>query len=107
VDPEYEDFIRRALAGHGHGGMSFTYFCEAQVVWDTVMARRLVAFLQDRPGAMVAVLAGSGHAWKQGIPRRVQEAGRFPFKVILPQPPGKTGAAGMDIRDTDYLHLTD
>lgn len=103
VDPEYEDFIRRALAGHGHGGLSFTYFCEAQVVWDTAMARRLAAFLKDHPQTVVTVLAGSGHAWKQGIPRRVREAGRFPFKVILPGSSGGQAREGLGIQDTDYV----
>jgi len=98
VDPAYEGFLRRALAGHGQGEFSFTNFCEAQVVWDTAMARRLAAYLMDNPRAGVVVLAGSGHAWKQGIPRRVGEAGRFPFKVILPRPPG-----GADEADADYL----
>lgn len=100
VKPAYEAFIRRALGGHGHGEASFEHFCEAQLVWDTVMAQNVRRYLDQNPQATLVVLAGSGHAWKYGIPSRLGIPAEE-YAVILPVSPGQTVSA----QDADYLWL--
>jgi uncharacterized iron-regulated protein len=103
VDQAYENFIRRAFGMHGYGDMNFTYFCEAQLVWDTIMAWNLVRFLQDHPDYTVVVLAGSGHAWKPGIPAQVQRHLAISFRVILPEITNRTDNQTISVEDTDYI----
>ena len=105
VDPEYMAFIRRSLAMHGHGGLDFTRFCEAQLVWDTAMALSLLHYLEKNPKSTVVVLAGSGHAWKQGIPAQIQSRANLSFRVILPEIAGRVEPGNVSENETDYLWL--
>jgi uncharacterized iron-regulated protein len=104
VDKIYQDFIRRAMGvGHGHG-VDFEYFCEAQLVWDTAMAWHAVKFLREQPDYMIVILAGSGHAWKRGIPEQVRRQSDLTFRVILPEMP-RLDRDRVTLEDTDYLWL--
>jgi uncharacterized iron-regulated protein len=103
IDPAYEDFIRRALGDHAHGEGSFRNFCEAQMVWDTAMARKVVDYLGKNEGAAMVVLAGSGHSWKHGIPRQVQLLAPLPFRTVLPETEGRPSKQDVLPGDTDYL----
>jgi uncharacterized iron-regulated protein len=38
VDEAYMNYIRKAYGAHAHGNLNFIYFCEAQLIWDNVMA---------------------------------------------------------------------
>jgi uncharacterized iron-regulated protein len=85
VDETYEEFIRRAHGAIARKGRSFRHFCEAQMVWDSSMAYTLAAALVRTPGRTAVVLAGSGHAWRRGIPaqfRRIMPDVRT--SVVLP-----------------------
>ena len=105
MDPEYMAFVRRSLGMHGHGGMEFTKFCEAQLVWDTAMAWSLLRYLEKNPGATVAVIAGSGHSWKLGIPAQIQSRSTLPFRVILPEIPGRAERGNISLAEADYVWL--
>ena len=105
VDPEYMAFVRRSLGMHGHGGMEFTKFCEAQLVWDTAMAWSLLRYLEKNPKATVVVVAGSGHSWKLGIPAQIQSRSTVPFRVILPEVPGRVELENITVNETDYVWL--
>jgi uncharacterized iron-regulated protein len=105
VDPEYMAFIRRSLAMHGHGGLNFTRFCEAQLVWDTAMAWSLLGFLEKNPDATVVVIAGSGHSWKRGIPAQVSSRADVPLKVILPEISGRVDRKHTTLNEADYVWL--
>lgn len=105
IEPEYEQFIRRAMAGaHGHGEFDFQHFCEAQLVWDSAMARRLRQHLEEYPETTVVVLAGSGHAWKYGIPSQLVLPDEE-YSVIVPEIPGRNDRESTTIDDADYLWL--
>jgi len=103
VDPTYEDFIRRALGMHSPGGRAFLNFCEAQLVWDTAMAVNLVRFLEDNPEHTVVVVAGSGHAWKRGIPEQVARIRQISTRVLVPRIPRRLEPTTISPADTDYL----
>lgn len=105
IDETYEDFIRRALGMHGSSGRTFVNFCEAQLVWDTAMAVHLMAFLEANPQHIVVVVAGSGHAWRRGIPEQLDKLGAVPTRVILPEIPGRVERDTASIEDADYLWM--
>ena len=105
VNPEYGDFIRRAMGGHGGHGQQYLFFCEAQMLWDTMMARNLVDFLKDYPQYRVVVMAGSGHAWKFGIPRQLLEQMEVTYRVVLPEIDSRVSRTSIDTDVADYLWL--
>ncbi len=84
VDEEYMAFIRTINRAHGRSGEGFLYFCEAQLLWDKVMAYHLVQYLDKNPGTKAVVLSGIVHSWKKGIPERIRRTSDFTSKVILP-----------------------
>jgi len=98
-------FIRRALGMHGLKDASFVNFCEAQLLWDMVMAKNLSSYLAGHPKATVVVLTGIGHAWKHAIPAQLQKLGISNWRVVLPQVPGRIDPGTVSASDLDYLLL--
>jgi uncharacterized iron-regulated protein len=91
---------------HGHGGKNFVYFCEAQLLWDQVMARTIVEYQKKNPGKTVVVITGNGHAWKRGIPEQVRFLNeKTSVKVVLPHIPGHIDPSAMSPADADYILL--
>ena len=105
VDKEYMDYIKRAFGGHAHGRLNFTYFCEAQLVWDTVMAINALDYLKKNPNAIIVVLTGTGHAQKNAIPRQIRERSEVAHAVILPEVKGIIDPNTVDKTDADYIIL--
>jgi uncharacterized iron-regulated protein len=105
VNPEYQAYIRRTLGTHAHGGASFKNFCEAQMVWDTAMAHNLMEYLRKNPDTTVVVLAGSGHAWKFGIPEQIRRQQKIESRVVLPEITGRITQADISPKESDYLLL--
>lgn len=105
VDPEYMAFIKRAYGAHAHGQLNFTYFCEAQLVWDKAMAINALEFLRANPGVSMVLLAGTGHAWKKGIPEQIRQRSPLPYVVIFPGVPGHVEPGFVTEEDTDYIVL--
>jgi uncharacterized iron-regulated protein len=106
VDEQYMKFIRRAHSMHGHSGKNFAYFCEAQLLWDQVMARTIVEYRKKNPGKTVVVITGNGHAWKRGIPEQVRSLSeKTSVRVVLPHIPGHIDPASMSPEDADYILL--
>jgi len=105
VDQPYMDFIRRALGGHKLKGKQFRYFCEAQMLWDKVMAMNLLEYVERNPKTIVVVLAGSGHSWKYGIPAQLSAMSKVSTRVLLPNIPGRITMDGASFEDADYLML--
>lgn len=105
VDQKYKEYIRRVLGGHVHNNSSFLHFCEAQLLWDTVMADALLDFLETHPNHVVVVLTGSGHAWKYGIPEQIGRETEVPYRVLLPEIPGRIEVDDVTPAEADYLML--
>jgi uncharacterized iron-regulated protein len=105
VTPAYRDFIQRAYGAHGHGNMQFERFCEAQLVWDTAMAKRAVDYVRKHTDTILVILAGSGHARKLGIPTQIEKLGSEPYAVVLPETPGIFDTFLMTETEADYLLL--
>lgn len=105
VSPAYGDYIRQALGVHDGHGDQFLHFCEAQLLWDTMMAHNLVEFLRENPDYRVLVMAGSGHAWKFGIPRQMLDQADISYRVLLPEVFGRVDRQSVTEDITDYLWL--
>lgn len=105
LDEEYKRFIARALDMHGHHGMEFTNFCEAQLLWDTAMAWHAVEYLKGNPDRTLIILTGNNHAWKPGIPRHIASFSNFEVRVILPEESGRAAQGNVTERDADYLWI--
>ena len=105
VDKVYMDFIKRAYGAHAHGTMNFEYFCEAQLVWDNIMAINSIDYIRSNPDSVVVVVAGNGHAWKGGIPTQLESRSFKDYAVILPEIPGIVEKDTVSLRDTDYIFL--
>ncbi len=105
VDETYEDFIRRAH-GTRQTGKMFRHFCEAQMVWDSAMAHTLAAALERHPGRTAVVLAGSGHAWRRGIPTQLSQImPDLRTTVVLPAIEDQMTAETVTKADADFLVL--
>jgi uncharacterized iron-regulated protein len=105
VDKEYMDYIKKAFGGHGHGKLNFTYFCEAQLVWDSAMAINTLEYLKKYPDAVVVLLAGTGHVRKGAVPRQIRLRSETPHAVILPKIKGIIDRQTVSNKDADYIML--
>jgi uncharacterized iron-regulated protein len=105
VDRTYMAFIKQAYSDHGVDEKYFINFCEAQMVWDTSMAWHIIEYRRKNPGGVIVVLAGTGHAWKRGIPEQVRRQSGLSFKVILPEIPSRVEKGKITTADADYIFL--
>ncbi len=105
VDEAYMKYIRKAYGAHAHGNLNFIYFCEAQMVWDNIMAINILNYLKQNPDAVVVALTGTGHAQKAAGPRQISSRSQLPYKVILPEVPGSIDAQTMTLKEADYIIL--
>jgi uncharacterized iron-regulated protein len=105
VDKEYMDYIKKAFGGHVHGELNFTYFCEAQLVWDSAMAIHTLEYLKKNPDKIVILLAGTGHVRKGAVPRQIRLRSEIPQAVILPRIEGMIEPQMVSIKDADYIML--
>ena len=105
VDRVYMEFIKRAYGAHAHGNMNFEYFCEAQLVWDNIMAINSIDYIKKHPDSTVVIIAGNGHVWKGGIPTQLENRSFPGYAVILPEIPGVVEKETVSIKDTDYIFL--
>jgi uncharacterized iron-regulated protein len=105
VDEAYMKYIRKAYGAHAHGNLNFIYFCEAQMVWDNIMAINILNYLKQNPDAVVVALTGTGHAQKVAVPRQISSRSQLPYKVILPEVPGRIDAQTMTLKEADYIIL--
>jgi uncharacterized iron-regulated protein len=102
VNAGYMALIRRAFAEHKLGDDAFIRFCEAQLLWNRTMAWNSLDYIKRHPGQTMVVMAGKGHAMKQGIPEEIRKMSNVDFRVILP---GKDlfNSESVSEADTDYL----
>jgi uncharacterized iron-regulated protein len=105
VDEAYMQYIRKAFGAHAHGNLNFIYFCEAQLVWDNIMAINILNYLEQNPDAVVVALSGNGHAQKPAVPQQISSRSQLPVAVILPEVPGSIDARTVGLKEADYLML--
>ena len=105
VDERYEALINEAMGEHEDSEAEYINYCEAQVVWDTYMAKRIVEYLKENPDKTMVVLSGSAHAWKRGIPRRISAMSDITYLVVIPEMSDDIDRDNVTEGDTDFLWL--
>lgn len=105
VDREYIQYIKRSFGAHGHGNLNFAYFCEAQLVWDNVMAINALEFLKANTNFTIIIIAGTGHTRKPGIPVQIRKRSKLPYAVFLPEIQGIIDSGTITTQDADYIIL--
>lgn len=104
-DP-YKSFLLWAFESHeSYKEKEWENFCQAQILWDTAMAVKLLAFRESNPETTVVVLTGVGHAWMYGIPERIRLRSYLLCRVILPDVQGRLKEGRLDAQDADYVWL--
>ena len=79
----------------------FSYFLEAQILWDEVMAESAQKFLTDHPERKLVILAGNSHlGHNYGIPDRLYRRNHEPFTVVVQDEEIEDGIA-------DYVLITE
>lgn len=84
INTQYTQFIKKAFNAHAHGRLDFDNFCEAQLIWDTVMAKNAVDHITKNPHKHIIILTGTGHARKMAIPAQIKKYSGPQTLVILP-----------------------
>ena len=106
VDREYRRYIDEMYHAHQAGGeKTFNNFCEAQMLWDSVMAWHIINHLNTWPRVKMVVLTGIGHAWKKGIPAQIKSRSRCTYAVVLPEMPNGRPDKDITPADADYILL--
>ena len=106
ITQAYREFITKAYRDHGFTNEKlFIQFCEAQMVWDSTIAWNVMKYLKQNPTRVMIVLAGTGHAWKLGIPSNLEKKPIFAYKVILPEKFGSLDRQDITLKEADYLLL--
>jgi uncharacterized iron-regulated protein len=98
LETPYTEFLRKVYAHHVKNERSFTYFCEAQTLYNDGMAWNIAKYVKMNPEKTVVTLTGAWHAVKNGIPEQLQRYSTLSYKVIMPEMPGF---------NTDYATLRD
>jgi uncharacterized iron-regulated protein len=109
IDEKYKSFIKMALSVHEsskNNSSRFESFCEAQLIWDTAMAYRLVRYIEGNPSVTVVVIAGNSHSWRPGIPDQLSRFSEgVDYRIILPEVPPVQTRHSIDSYMADYLWL--
>jgi uncharacterized iron-regulated protein len=100
VSDAYLAFMGSAYPSHGRNGTAFRAICEAQMLRNRVMARRISDYLAEHPGSSMVVLAGGAHV--RGVGGIPAELGNLRYRVVLPTIPG-LNRESVTLRDADYL----
>ncbi|MBW2266690.1 MAG: ChaN family lipoprotein, partial [Deltaproteobacteria bacterium] len=78
----------------------FSFFLQAQILWDEAMAEFAQQFLTGNPESKLVILAGNGHIiHKYGIPERLYRRNHEPFTVVVQDEEIEDGIA-------DYVLMT-
>jgi aminopeptidase N len=83
-DREYKERLREVFNQHSSLKQgNFDFFCQAQILWDEIMAESIDRFLRNNPDHQIVVLAGNGHlSYGSGIPKRVFRRNGYRYSII-------------------------
>lgn len=102
VDKPYMNFVRRNFVWHTTDETAFTYFCEAQLLRNKMMAHHISQYLDRNPSSQVVVVTGVGHAMRRGIPDELEEINPVKVKILMPHL-DELAAESLQKGDADYL----
>lgn len=106
ISPDYKEVVRRVTLYKGMLQVqTFKNYCEMKILGDIVMARNLEKFHQQHPELTTIVLAGNGHAWKHGIPNRMNNKDGTKSVTVLFEAEGRMTRDNITPGEADYLWL--
>jgi uncharacterized iron-regulated protein len=100
ISPSYRSFMSRAFTSHRVSTSLFDNFCAAQGLRNSVMAKRITAYLADKPERSMVVIAGVGHAMRRAVPSAVAAEG-LSTRIVIPKVEGLYSE--LDDDDMDYF----
>jgi uncharacterized iron-regulated protein len=84
-------------------GRNFTFFCEAQNLRNSGMAKNITRYVEKHPGRKIVVLAGIWHAVKNAIPEQLEKnESKLTNTVIMPEIP-ELNSKNAEPDAVDYL----
>ncbi len=85
TNAEHRFYIKSVMEGmDATSPKQFERIYQAQSLWDTVMGEGAISVAKENPGAIVIVLAGSGHVvYNLGIGRIIQDRSEFSFASLV------------------------
>ncbi len=104
LDQQYMDHLVMIFQYKGDTDRSFSFFCEAQVLWDQSMAWYLADYMKNNPARTVIVLAGAIHTWKYGIPKQVRRYNSNELRIIVPDLPVELESINEEDADYYIIH---
>jgi uncharacterized iron-regulated protein len=102
LNTPYTEFLRKVYSQHIKNEQSFTYFCEAQTLYNEGMAWNIANYLKANHSRTFVTLAGAWHAVKNAIPEQLERYLNVSYKVIVPEIPGFS-TENATSRDADYF----
>ncbi len=91
-DPYQEKALRAMFAGHAKGHGRIDLFMQVHQLWEETMAKNIVSYLESEAGRerIMVVLTGEFHVARgYGLPRRVFQRLKEPYRIVLTTtPPG-------------------
>lgn len=99
---KHREYVQSVFKHHHQRGLTnFSYFYQAQCVWEDAMAEAVAKNLED--DGTLLVLAGSGHLRHHyGIPQRAYKRHPAPYRTVLPMPAGRSVKADI----SDYIWVS-
>ena len=92
ADPYQEKALKAMFAGHAAGHGRIDMFLKVHQLWEETMAKNIVSYLESAAGKerIMVVLTGEFHVARgYGLPRRVFQRLKEPYRIVLTTtPPG-------------------
>jgi uncharacterized iron-regulated protein len=84
-DQGYRARLEEVFTAHQNSQeRDFTFFYQAQILWDETMAESIDGFLKKNPDFRLVVVAGGGHLrYGSGIPKRALRRNGFDYAIVL------------------------
>ncbi|MEJ2695716.1 MAG: ChaN family lipoprotein [Candidatus Sulfobium sp.] len=83
ADEAYRKRLKEIFQDHP-AGPDFENFYQSQILWDETMAHSVAAFLKEKPGYQMVVLAGAEHVmYDSGIPNRAYRLTGRKFVTLI------------------------
>ncbi|HUU50650.1 MAG TPA: ChaN family lipoprotein [Nitrospinota bacterium] len=105
IPQNYRSYLEEVYELNSHKKGSFENFCEAQVLWDSVMAYHAVQFLKENQDYQLIILAGSIHAQRLGILARIRERMNVTARIIIPKAGEDQDDRKITNAEADYLWI--
>lgn len=106
IPQNYRSYLKEVYELDSHNLGTFENFCQAQVLWDSVMAYHAVQFLKENQDHQLIILAGSIHAQRLGILARIRERMNVTSRIIIPKTDEGQDDRKITNAEADYLWIT-